>query len=88
MIHPGLYQHYKGDLYWVEGVATDSTNGRPGAEYVFYVSLANASCHVRRRDEFQEVVQTPAGPAARFRRVYRPEQIAHDPRPSAGETDG
>lgn len=75
MIRPGLYQHYKGDLYWVEGIGPDSTNGAGGEWYVFYRSLQNEICHVRKLAEFDETVQTPDGPTRRFRYVNHGEQI-------------
>lgn len=51
-----LFQHYKGDLYIVEGVAENSTNDEAGGWYVFYKSLEFGAMHCRRLTEFNEEV--------------------------------
>ena len=40
MVEPGLYRHYKGALYRVLMVATESTNGRERVPVVVYISDA------------------------------------------------
>jgi hypothetical protein len=71
MITPGLYEHYKGDLYLVIGEADDSTNGRhvPLVQ-VIYFSLRKRTLHRRDSAQFSELVQWPNGAmGARFQRV-------------------
>jgi hypothetical protein len=54
--YPGVYQHYKGDLYVVHGIITDSTNSRSGTIVVLYESLKYKELHVREIREFTEMV--------------------------------
>lgn len=57
----GLYRHYKGGLYAVLGIATDSTNGRNDARMVLYWSLAKQKLLVREISQFNERVKWPDG---------------------------
>lgn len=63
---PGIYAHYKGDLYRVLFTAMESTNGRERERLMVYVSLAKGTVNVRREEEFRELVSTEQGPQARF----------------------
>lgn len=54
--YPGVYQHYKGDLYVVHKVITDSTNRRAGTIVVLYESLDQKVLHVREIVEFLETM--------------------------------
>lgn len=48
----GLYKHYKGDLYSVIDLVSDSTNGRGQPWVVLYTSIKTYRMHVRDYDEF------------------------------------
>jgi hypothetical protein len=60
-IKPGVYQHYKGGLYTVLGVAEDCTNTRDKTELVIYVSLKDGKIYCRELKEFSEIVEWPDG---------------------------
>jgi len=61
--YPGVYEHYKGDLYVVHKVITDSTNGvRNGRIMVLYESLKEKELHVRDIREFIEHVHPDGSP--------------------------
>lgn len=74
---PGLYQHYRGDLYILEGFATDSNNVDAHREpLVVYRSLAHRTLHVRRVSEFFGPASGAEGdPVQRFRWIARPDDI-------------
>lgn len=66
--YPGVYQHYKGDIYIVHKIITDSTNNRPGRItdgriMVFYESLELKEFHVREIQEFNEHVHDDGSPS-------------------------
>lgn len=48
----GMYRHYKGDLYFVEDVALESTNGRPRERVVVY--RGTKGLNVRLESQFLE----------------------------------
>jgi len=69
-IAPGLYRHYKGDLYAVLALVQDSTNSEQGRSMVLYYSLAYGLLRVRWTREFIEPVVWPDGSERpRFERV-------------------
>ena len=53
-IDTGVYRHYKGGLYWVEGISYNSSNGdvNEGQAYVSYISLTTGKRHHRLYSEF------------------------------------
>lgn len=60
----GLYRHYRGDYYWVEGWRSDSTNGRDDAPMVAYSSCdpqPGIPDKVRDAEEFFETVHIDTG---------------------------
>lgn len=57
MTRSAVYRHFRGGLYRVLFVATESTNGRPRVPTVVYVSLENGSVNVRDEAEFHEMVE-------------------------------
>ncbi len=61
---PGIYRHYKGDLYRVLFTAHDSTNGKGPdiGKVVVYVSLSTGQINVRKEWEFHEWVLHPNEP--------------------------
>ena len=65
---PGrTYRHYKGVLYRVLMVVTESTNARCGARVVVYIGDAAHGVHCRDEAEFLEPVPWPDGTVrARF----------------------
>lgn len=70
----GIYKHYKGGIYAVLGICSDSTNGRDDAKMVLYYSLEKHQIHVREIAEFHEIVKWPDGKLrARF--------LSFDPKP-------
>jgi hypothetical protein len=57
MTKPGIWKHYKGNLYRVVFTAYDATNGpNDGTSMVVYVSLKDGYVHVRKEREFHERV--------------------------------
>lgn len=54
--YPGVYEHYKGDIYVVHRMITDSTNERSGRIVVYYESLETREFHVREVIEFLDMV--------------------------------
>lgn len=67
----GIYRHYKGGLYAVLGLATNSTNGPlDDAKMVLYYSLTKHRLFTRTIGEFNEKVKWPDGVTrARFEPV-------------------
>jgi hypothetical protein len=66
----GAYRHYKGDLYDVEGVAHDSTNGGPDHRWlVLYRSRATGALCAREFGQFVEPVEREGRSVPRFERV-------------------
>jgi hypothetical protein len=61
---PGLYRHYKGNLYEVLGVATHSESGE--RLVVYRPCYAERGLWVRPLAMFLEQVSTAEGPVARF----------------------
>lgn len=61
--YPGVYQHYKGALYVVHKVISDSTNGCNSRILVLYESLEYKTLNVRAIVEFLEKVH-PDGEAS------------------------
>lgn len=58
----GIYKHYKGGLYWVDGVASVSTNGLGVNEQVVrYYSLERCEWYVREIGEFKSFVTIGTG---------------------------
>jgi len=58
---PGIYKHYKGDLYKVLFVAWESTNDRDRESLVVYISLKTGVINSRRQLEFVEFVKWDDG---------------------------
>lgn len=58
MIEPGVYKHFKGDMYRVLFVALSAESSE---EHVVYVSLKNGSIWTRTWREFNEPVAWPDG---------------------------
>lgn len=62
LLPAGLYRHYRGGLYQVLGLASDSTNGLDGRRVVVYIGLDLAGArpgprmHVRAVEEFMQQV--------------------------------
>lgn len=66
-VAPGVYRHFKGNLYEVIGVARD-VDGR--ATFVIYRPLyGDRELVARRLEEFTETVHRGAEPEPRFRHV-------------------
>lgn len=82
VIRPGVYRHYKGDLYDVLGLVRDSTNGpNDGRWLVRYFSHAKQVEHVREVFQFVEMVRWSDG-QDRPRFVFeRAESDAQLPKP-------
>lgn len=58
----GIYRHYKGGLYAVLGLATNTTNGpMDGAKMVLYYSLAKQRIFTCPIEQFVERVKWPDG---------------------------
>jgi hypothetical protein len=64
---PGLYRHFKGNLYEVLGVATHSENSE--RLVVYRPCYGERALWVRPLEMFTGEVDTPAGRVPRFRRV-------------------
>ena len=59
MIQIGTYQHFKGGVYSVEAIATDTKDGM--SQVVVYRSLADGRVWVRDLPDFEEPVRWPDG---------------------------
>lgn len=66
-ITPGVWDHFKGGIYLVERTARSADTDEP---VVVYLSLVHGTWHVRRLDQWFEIVTWPDG-RARGRFVYR-----------------
>ncbi|PIR84979.1 hypothetical protein COU15_03175 [Candidatus Kaiserbacteria bacterium CG10_big_fil_rev_8_21_14_0_10_45_20] len=61
-VHPQkLYRHYKGALYFVEGVAIEATDAREGTEVIVYRSIALGLLFTRDIEEFVAPIEWPDG---------------------------
>lgn len=73
MTEPGLYMHYKRNLYVALGTVTNSTNDAavPQEVMVLYYSLERGitNLHVRRETEFHEEVAVGDSKVPRFKKV-------------------
>lgn len=66
-LEPGIYRHFKGNLYRVIGIARHSEDLAP---HVVYQALYDGnSLWVRPLAMFLETVQTAEGPVKRFERI-------------------
>jgi hypothetical protein len=65
----GVYQHYKGDHYLVLGVARDDRDDSMLVIYVRLYGRTGVPMTARPLDGFLATVDTPEGPAPRFRYV-------------------
>lgn len=68
---PGLYRHFKGRLYVVEGRALDVTGSRSPTEMVLYHNRTSGERFVRTYEDFVAVVKWPDG-------IMRPRFIPED----------
>jgi hypothetical protein len=59
MIQTGTYQHFKGNLYVVEAIATDSKDAM--TQVVVYKSVADGRVWVRELRDFEASVRWPDG---------------------------
>ena len=66
-----LYRHYKGAIYFIEGVAIEATDDRADTEVVVYRSIALGLLFTRDLEEFIAPIEWPDG-------VVRPRFIQVD----------
>lgn len=71
MVQVGTYQHFKGGLYSVEAVATDTKDG--STQVVVYRSLVDGRVWARELRDFESSVRWPSG---EFQPRFMPVQMA------------
>lgn len=70
---PGVYRHWKGDLYRVLFTAKIASNGFARESMVVYVSLKTGQFNTRHEKEFHEVVNNDDFRTRRFTYVHNNE---------------
>lgn len=61
MVSRGFYRHYKGGVYFVEGVGTLHDDGRRVVVYQSTQSAVDGNPRLRFEDEFEEFVDPATG---------------------------